>query len=229
MRSKILPMPVIQFQLVRVEVVVVLNKVTISIPGRSIVSLLGVFKIRFHSKSISSQLITRRRCVISKWCLRLQVWRFFNVFNQNVPFFKYIFFLYSISVVSNSVANVTTTSSGTKFPTALVLETIEENETVYYLIPKHLAKKGRLKKKGTKLHVCQDHMFVAKHIKSGSNCSVCQKKMSGRLGKKTYACRDCGLTCHKDCFDKTQESCSKSTLSSLELLRGSTLFKKKGP
>ena len=68
-------------------------------------------------------------------------------------------------MVSNSVANVTTTSSGTKFPTALVLETIEENETVYYLIPKHLAKKGRLKKKGTKLHVCQDHMFVAKHIK----------------------------------------------------------------
>ena len=80
-------------------------------------------------------------------------------------FLSTIFFLYSISVVSNSVANVTTTSSGTKFPTALVLETIEENETVYYLIPKHLAKKGRLKKKGTKLHVCQDHMFVAKHIK----------------------------------------------------------------
>ena len=95
-------------------------------------------------------------------------------------FLSTIFFLYSISVVSNSVANVTTTSSGTKFPTALVLETIEENETVYYLIPKHLAKKGRLKKKGTKLHVCQDHMFVAKHIK---RCvSNLKKKNQKKLG-----------------------------------------------
>ena len=44
-------------------------------------------------------------------------------------------------------------------------ETTEENETMYYLIPKHLAKKGKLKKRGTKLHICQDHMFLAKHIK----------------------------------------------------------------
>jgi ribosomal protein L37AE/L43A len=118
---------------------------------------------------------------------------------------------------------------GIKSFTALILETIEDNETMYYLIPKHLAKKGKLKKRGTKLHICQDHMFLAKHIKSGGSCSVCQKKITARLGKKMYTCRDCGMICHKECFDKTQDICTQSTLQSLELLRGSTLFKRKGP
>ena len=36
---------------------------------------------------------------------------------------------------------------------------------MHYLVPKHLAKKGRLKKRGTKIHICQDHLFMAKHIK----------------------------------------------------------------
>merc|ERR1712080_1396 len=62
---------------------------------------------------------------------------------------------------------------GIKSFTALILETIEDNETMYYLIPKHLAKRGKLKKRGTK--------------------------------------------CHKECFDKTQDICTQSTLQSLEL------------
>ena len=52
---------------------------------------------------------------------------------------------------------------------------------------------------------------------SGTICSVCQKKIVTRLGKKCYICRDCGLCCHKGCYDRTMNSCTKSTLESMEL------------
>lgn len=71
----------------------------------------------------------------------------------------------SLSSVSGVVTG--TPPGGKKNPTALILEVIDDHGlVVHYLIPEQLAKKGRiLRGKGTKLHVCQDHLFVAKHIK----------------------------------------------------------------
>lgn len=51
--------------------------------------------------------------------------------------------------------------------TALILETVEEHGLrAHYLIPKQFAKKARLlRRKGLKLHVSNEHLFLSKHIK----------------------------------------------------------------
>lgn len=51
--------------------------------------------------------------------------------------------------------------------TALILETVEEHGLrAHYLIPKQFAKKARLlRRKGLKLHVSNEHLFMSKHIK----------------------------------------------------------------
>ena len=73
-----------------------------------------------------------------------------------------------ISLNSSSV-NITGTPppAGKKNLTALILETVEEHGfRVHYLIPNQLSKKlARLRRKGVKLHVSNEHLFVAKHIK----------------------------------------------------------------
>ena len=62
-----------------------------------------------------------------------------------------------------------------------------------------------------------EEWYLIYYLFSGGSCSVCQKKITARLGKKMYTCRDCGMICHKECFDKTQDICTQSTLQSLEL------------
>lgn len=49
---------------------------------------------------------------------------------------------------------------------SLVLETMENGMTKFYPIPLDVAKRGKFKKKGTKLHIFMDHIFVAKHLKA---------------------------------------------------------------
>lgn len=46
----------------------------------------------------------------------------------------------------------------------LVLETIENGIKKHYLVPLSLAQKSRWRKKGTKLHIFNDHTFIAKHL-----------------------------------------------------------------
>lgn len=55
----------------------------------------------------------------------------------------------------------------------LVLETTENGIKKHYLVPLSLAQKSKWKKKGTKLHIFNDHTFIARHL-SGyvKNCSV---------------------------------------------------------
>ena len=48
---------------------------------------------------------------------------------------------------------------------SLVLETLEGGRHHHYLIPMQVARRGRFKKPGTKLHVYMDHIFTAQHIK----------------------------------------------------------------
>ena len=78
-----------------------------------------------------------------------------------------------ISLNSSSV-NITGTPppTGKKNLTALILETVEEHGfKVHYLVPNQLSKKlARLRRKGVKLHVSNEHLFVAKHIKRYVYC-----------------------------------------------------------
>lgn len=46
----------------------------------------------------------------------------------------------------------------------LVLETIENGVKRHYLVPLSLAQKTKWRKKGTKLHIFNDHTFIAKHL-----------------------------------------------------------------
>lgn len=46
----------------------------------------------------------------------------------------------------------------------LVLETVENGVKRHYLVPLSLAQKSKWRKKGTKLHIFNDHTFIAKHL-----------------------------------------------------------------
>ena len=50
---------------------------------------------------------------------------------------------------------------------SLVLETTDDADggSRFFLIPNDVARKGRFKRRGTKLHVYLDHVFVARHVK----------------------------------------------------------------
>ena len=66
----------------------------------------------------------------------------------------------NMSGISNTSARTFVTEES-----SLVLETLENGLHHHYLVPLQVAKKGRFKKKGTKLHVYMDHIFVAQHMK----------------------------------------------------------------
>ncbi|XP_054285158.1 uncharacterized protein LOC129001748 isoform X12 [Macrosteles quadrilineatus] len=99
----------------------------------------------------------------------------------------------------------------------LVLETIENGVKKYYLVPLSIAQKSKWKKKGTKLHIFNDHTFVAKHLPGGTQCQVCRKNLPRRLGKQGYECRDCLLKCHKHCHIRADNTCPSSNIQSIEL------------
>ena len=98
-----------------------------------------------------------------------------------------------------------------------MLETVENDVTKYYLVPLSLAQKNKWKKKGTKLHIFNEHIFVAKHLAGGTTCEVCHRTLPRRLGKQGYECRDCQLKCHKRCHVQTDIICPCSSAASLEL------------
>lgn len=99
----------------------------------------------------------------------------------------------------------------------LVLETIENGIKKHYLVPLSLAQKSKWRKKGTKLHIFNDHTFVAKHLQGGTVCQVCAKTIARRFGKQGYECRDCLIKCHKHCHVKANDSCPTSTIHNVEL------------
>lgn len=99
----------------------------------------------------------------------------------------------------------------------LVLETLENGIKKHYLVPLSLAQKSKWRKKGTKLHIFNDHTFIAKHLVGGTVCQVCAKSLARRLGKQGYECRDCLLKCHKHCHVKVNDNCPTSTIHNIEL------------
>lgn len=99
----------------------------------------------------------------------------------------------------------------------LVLETIEAGIKKHYLVPLAIAQRSRWRRKGVKLHIFNDHTFIAKHLSGGTVCAVCLKSVARRIGKQGYECRDCLLKCHKHCHVKVVDNCPQTTIHSMEL------------
>ncbi|XP_050680343.1 uncharacterized protein LOC126976161 isoform X4 [Leptidea sinapis] len=106
----------------------------------------------------------------------------------------------------------------------LVLETIEAGIKKHYLVPLTVAQRTRWRRKGVKLHIYNEHTFIAKHISGGTVCEVCNKTIARRIGKQGYECRDCLLKCHKHCHVKVTAACQQSTVHNMELAYISSPF-----
>ncbi|KAH0540896.1 hypothetical protein KQX54_020411 [Cotesia glomerata] len=121
------------------------------------------------------------------------------------------------SLSEASAISGTSTRTYINEASTLVLETLENGVKKHYLVPLSLAQKSKWRKKGTKLHIFNDHTFIAKHMPGGTVCEVCKRTLARRLGKQGYECRDCLMKCHKHCHVKVESMCSTSTIQSIEL------------
>ncbi|XP_017838530.2 uncharacterized protein LOC108596867 isoform X19 [Drosophila busckii] len=102
----------------------------------------------------------------------------------------------------------------------LVLETVENGVKRHFIVPLNIAQRPRWRRKGTKLHIYNDHTFIAKHLSgSGLQCSICMKSIPRRPGKQGYECRDCQLICHKQCHIRAPQACPNPTVLSMELTK----------
>ncbi|GMT36034.1 hypothetical protein PFISCL1PPCAC_27331, partial [Pristionchus fissidentatus] len=102
----------------------------------------------------------------------------------------------------------------------LLLEIEDGSEKKYFLIPPNILNEPeavRLLKKGKKLHIYNEHTFVAVKIKGGAICNVCQGRIGRSFSKQAYQCRDCKMVCHKSCHYKTDTFCTESTVSRLHM------------
>ncbi|XP_066594986.1 uncharacterized protein [Prorops nasuta] len=121
------------------------------------------------------------------------------------------------SVSEASGISGTSTRTYVNEASTLVLETLENGIRKHYLVPLSLAQKSKWRKKGTKLHIFNDHTFIAKHMPGGTVCEVCKRTLARRLGKQGYECRDCQMKCHKHCHVKADSTCPTSAIQSIEL------------
>uniref|UniRef100_A0A0M3HR42 C2 domain-containing protein n=1 Tax=Ascaris lumbricoides TaxID=6252 RepID=A0A0M3HR42_ASCLU len=97
---------------------------------------------------------------------------------------------------------------------------VGEKSGMYYLIPPSIVDEpaaGRLMKHGKKLHIYNEHTFVAVKLRGGTVCNVCHHRIARSFSKQAYQCRDCRLVCHKTCHYKTESYCTASTVSKLEM------------
>lgn len=78
-------------------------------------------------------------------------------------------------------------------PSKLVLELGENfQEKKYYYIPDYIEdqlKATKIMKRGKKLHLCNDHSFVAVKTKGNVFCDVCNGKIATNFVKQAYQCR----------------------------------------
>uniref|UniRef100_A0A1I7RQP2 Phorbol-ester/DAG-type domain-containing protein n=1 Tax=Bursaphelenchus xylophilus TaxID=6326 RepID=A0A1I7RQP2_BURXY len=104
-------------------------------------------------------------------------------------------------------------------PSQLILELGEpdQREKKYYFIPHEILPDLvaiKFLKRGKKLHIHNEHTFVAVKTKGTVTCNVCQRKISSTFMKQAYQCRDCRLVCHKNCHEHTVKPCPTPTISS---------------
>lgn len=123
---------------------------------------------------------------------------------------------------SSAVSGISNASGRTYVheESTLLLETTENNVVRHYLVPIEVAVRQKSwKRKGTKLHVYNDHTFIAKHIKGGILCHVCHRSILRRPGKQGYECRDCLIQCHKPCHVRAPQTCPNPKILSMQLLK----------
>jgi len=104
----------------------------------------------------------------------------------------------------------------------LVLEVIKDKTKRYYLIPPSIVHEpgaSKLMKHGKKLHIYNEHTFVAVKIRGGATCQVCQHRIARSFTKQGYQCRDCRMVCHKTCHYKTDTYCTASTVGKLNIAK----------
>ncbi|XP_076310480.1 phospholipid transfer protein C2CD2L-like isoform X2 [Tachypleus tridentatus] len=99
----------------------------------------------------------------------------------------------------------------------LVVETNENGVIKHYLLPSSLANHTKWRKIGVKLHIYNDHIFVAKHLPGSTVCQICGRNLSRHLGKQGYECRDCNLVCHKSCHVRVDSYCPHSTINTMDM------------
>lgn len=72
----------------------------------------------------------------------------------------------------------------------LIIECQEKGGTRYYVMPNNvLDKKEKFPRKGTKIHLFKNHMFVSRHVPSSKLCPICSKKFTFTFGKQAYQCQ----------------------------------------
>nr|NP_001401016.1 uncharacterized protein Dmel_CG10737, isoform Y [Drosophila melanogaster]UYI57910.1 uncharacterized protein Dmel_CG10737, isoform Y [Drosophila melanogaster] len=128
----------------------------------------------------------------------------------------------SNSLESSAISGFSSASNKTYVHEAstLVLETIENGIKRHFIVPLAIAQRPRWRRKGTKLHIYNDHTFIAKHLSgSGLQCSICMKSIPRRPGKQGYECRDCQLISHKQCHIRAPQACPNPTVLSMELTK----------
>uniref|UniRef100_A0A1Q3FNG8 Protein kinase c conserved region 2 n=1 Tax=Culex tarsalis TaxID=7177 RepID=A0A1Q3FNG8_CULTA len=121
---------------------------------------------------------------------------------------------------SSAVSGISNASGRTYVheESTLLLETTENNVVRHYLVPIEVAVRQKSwKRKGTKLHVYNDHTFIAKHIRGGILCHVCHRSILRRPGKQGYECRDCLIQCHKPCHVRAPQACPNPKILSMQL------------
>uniref|UniRef100_A0AC35U645 Phorbol-ester/DAG-type domain-containing protein n=1 Tax=Rhabditophanes sp. KR3021 TaxID=114890 RepID=A0AC35U645_9BILA len=103
----------------------------------------------------------------------------------------------------------------------IVLELSQGNSIKkYFLIPPNIASEPaaqKLIKRGKKLHISNDHTFVAVKIKRGTVCNVCKHRIALSIVKQAYQCRDCRVVCHKSCHCKTISPCQQTNYHNLPM------------
>lgn len=99
---------------------------------------------------------------------------------------------------------------------ALVIETHENGIIRHFMVPSGSASQYRSGKKFSKLHIYNEHIFVAKHVRNAV-CGVCDRPLSRWFGKQAYECRDCQLCVHKHCHVLVQLPCPNSTVHTMQM------------
>ena len=93
----------------------------------------------------------------------------------------------------------------------------ENGRLRYYAFSEEEGNKRKWRKRGIKLHLFNEHQFVAAHLAGSSTCHLCGRLFSRRPGKQGYRCRNCHLLSHKQCHVKVDHNCPYATRDGLKL------------
>ncbi|KAI1725780.1 phorbol esters/diacylglycerol binding domain (C1 domain) domain-containing protein [Ditylenchus destructor] len=131
---------------------------------------------------------------------------------------------HEVSSTGGSERGPTSPSSASTSQLILELDDSSSPETGgkrYYLIPGVIANEPaaiRLMRSGKKLHVHNNHAFVAVKPRGRVMCNICGRNIAGNFTKQAYQCRDCRKVSHKSCHQRSSSPCHNSNLANLNII-----------